>query len=334
MTEIVSRSEIDHQQTHDILVGDFTDRYLDDSGMGKIAYSLPYDQSDPLCDYDKTWWQAKPNHALGAQAASFILGKMHRLSAQEIRQDCIQQFAYSALRISHHLREAPIMLINGHKPDLQAALASFACINALADNDWGLFGHNFKRLAEINHVIGTRGFAPVMIGRPNGPHKSLVSVAQWVMNPHLSFPNNQRMRDSALPREFRSAYNDHFADDCLEAIQAPVSHPKHYHTLWSTPPGGTKDVSGYDIGGNEIQVTAKVEKGTRELVSKMGCGLLPVYTHFGYGKERTVMSVGQYIPPADVKDDTLPNLMADMAEFRRYYGENTYYAEDAAVLKP
>ena len=324
-------------QVHDILTTQFTDRYLHDTGFDKLAFSLSHDPSNPLCDYNRTTYPANPKGRRGVLAAKFILGKVHHLSFGEIDEIAVPPFAENADRITEALQDYPVLLVNGHDPALQTALSLVSAGIALARHDRGRFYKNFDEMARISHVVGTRGFAPIIVGRPNrNPQIPFVSIAQWVMNPHLSFPDNEKMRQSALTPGFKSAYNDRFATDCLDVIEAGPTHPNGYHTLWSTPPGGTDDVNGFDQAGKKIIVTARVKPGTIKLVREMGVGLLPVYfSRFGKVNGRTSMVVGTIIPPNEVTDSTLPSIMSKLAAYRSSFGKEkrgfVYYADDPEV---
>lgn len=324
-------------QVHEILTTQFTDRYLQRSGFDKLAFSLPYDPDNPLCDYDRTAWEANPKSWRGIPVAKFILGKMHHLSFGEIDEIAVQPFAEKADTITDALQDYPLLLVNGHDPDLQAALSIVSAGLAIARHDRGGLHRNFDEMARISHTVGTRGFAPIIVGRPNRrPQIPFVGIAQWVMNPHLSFPDNEKMRQSPLMPGFKSAYNDKFAADCLDVIEAGPTHPNGYHTLWSTPPGGTEDRPGFDQAGNKITVTARVKPGTIKLIRDMGVGLLPVYySRFDKIKHPASMVVGTIIPPNEVTDLTLPSIMHDLALYRRSFGKEkrgfVYYAEDPEV---
>ena len=329
-------SEINHEEIHSILTTEFTDRYLERSGFDKLAFSLPYDPANPLCDYDQTKWPAKPNARLGLPIGKLILAKTHRLSLKELNELEATTFAEEAADLSESLHDYPVLLINGHDPDMQAALTLVLSGIAIARRDdtereRGRFAKNFEEMVRISHAVGTRGFGPIELGRPRIPITSLVRISQMVMNPHLSFPATERVRESNLPASFTAGYNDLFKDEFLEAVRAEPTHPDGYHSLASTPPSGAPDAKGLDQDGNPITVTRRVSSGTIELIHNMNCGLLPVYAKFGRGKGLSQVELGQIIPPNEVGDITVPDIMFAQAAFRRAkaaQGERPVYYED------
>src|ERR1700722_4133756 len=109
----MSEPNLDPAFNHGILAADFTDRYIAANHLGAVAYSVAYDPEDPLCDYDKTWWQSKPGR-LSIPAGKFILGNMHHMSGAEIDELAVAPFVERADDITEGLQEYPVALINGH----------------------------------------------------------------------------------------------------------------------------------------------------------------------------------------------------------------------------
>jgi hypothetical protein len=321
-------------EVHQILTEGFTDRYLETAHLTKAAYSMPYDPDNEYCDYLQTWYEAKPSALKGIPTADAILGKLHHLgiSGRQIKKDCVEPLATKTDELTDALKEYPVAFINGHSPDLQAALSTYAAGQAIAHEDPGATLQNFEDMAAITHVLAGRAFAPIMIGRPNLYSKSLVDMARWVMNPHFSLPDNQKMRESNIPPRFKGDYNDRFKNNLLRVVQAEPTHPKGYHALVSLSPGNTHDSKGRHINGHEIIVTARVKPGTVDLIRSLGCAVMPIYTTFGKYKGETKMEAGEIIPPNEITDSTIQYIMADLADFRRDYGERSvYYAEESEV---
>lgn len=318
---------VDQAQTaHEILASDFTDRYLRRSGLSRFAYSAPYDPSDPLCDYETTWWKAKPNR-LSAPVGKAILGNMHRLSGREIDDLFVAPFAARSSDLASALPDYPVALVSGHDIDLQAALAMLAVSMGMARaNPEGRYQQTLEEMIQVAHGVATRGLAPIVIGRKRLPLKlTFVRLQQLIVNPHLSFPINKQMIESGIPEDFRKRYNAKLRAQTVEVANAPTDHKKGYRTLWSMSPGGTPDFSGEGEHEDKL-LTKAIEPATVKLMREMGCGLMLVYTKFGKGKGPTLVEVGDVVPPNEVADSTLPTMMADLAAFRRKHGEpNVYY---------
>lgn len=316
---------------HEILAHDFTDRYLKRSGMSGFAYSAPFDSEDPLCDYQRTWWNAKPNR-LSAPIGKAILGKQHRMSGREIDELFVAPFAAKAGELTEALMEYPVALVNSHDVDLQAALSLLSANMGIAraDNS-GRYQQTLEDTIRMSHGVATRGLAPIVVGRPRLPRVvTFLRLQQLVVNPHLSFPINKQMIESGIPQDFRKAYNAKLRAETIAVARAKSNHAKGYWTLWSMSPGGTPDIKGEGEHEGKL-LTKKIEPATIKLMSEMGCGLLPVYTRFGRGKSPTFIELGEIVPPDEVTDSTIPSMMGDLAEFRRKRGEpDVYYEEELA----
>jgi hypothetical protein len=280
-----------------------------------------------LCDYETTWWDAKPNR-FSVPIGKLVLGKSHRMSSREIDQLFVAPFAERASGLTGVLPEYPVTLVNGHDIDLQAALSLLSASMGIARADEG---GNFQRTLEetiaVAHGVATRGLAPIVIGRPKLPGRlTFLRLQQLVVNPHLSFPINKEMIASGIPQDFRRSYNARLRAEVIEVANAPTSHRGGFRTLWSMAPGGTPDFRGE--GEHEEKLLTKgIEPATVKLMNEMGCGMLPVYTKFGKGRGETRIELGQLVPPDQVTDSTVPTMMADLAAFRRLHGEENVFYE-------
>lgn len=317
------------QTAHEILARDFTDRYLRRSGFSRFAYSAPYDPNDPLCDYETTWWEAKPNR-LSAPVGKAILGKSHYMSGREIDELFTASFAAKAGVLTRTLPDYPLALVNGHDIDLQAALSLLSASMGIARaNTDGQYQKTLEEMIKVTHGVATRGLAPIVIGHPKLPGRlTFMRVQQLVVNPHLSFPINKQMIESGIPKDFRKRYNAKLRAETVAVAQAPTDHAKGFRTLWSISPGGTPDARGEGEHEGKL-ITKAIEPATIRLMDEMGCGLVVVYTKFGKGKSATIIELGDIVPPDEISDLTVPTMMADLAAFRRRHGEpNVYYEEE------
>jgi hypothetical protein len=312
---------------HEILARDFSDRYLRRSGFDRIAYSAPYDPADPLCDYETTWWEARPNR-FSIPVGKLILGKSHRISGREIDRVFVAPFAAEAARLTAALPEYPLMLVNGHDVDLQAALTLLSASIGIARADQGgRFQSTLEETIAIAHGVATRGMAPIVIGSQKLPGRlTFVRLQQLVVNPHLSFPINREMIESGIPQDFRKRYNAKLRAEVVEVARAPTNHRQGFRTLWSMAPGGTPDFKGEGAHADKL-LTKCVEQATVRLIEEMGCGLLPVYTSLGKGRGPTTLELGEIVPADEVTDTTVASMMADLAAYRRRHGEENVFYE-------
>ncbi|MEK7626451.1 MAG: hypothetical protein AAB423_03830 [Patescibacteria group bacterium] len=317
-----------NQLVHEILAQDFTDRYLERTGFDKLAFSAPYEPKDPLCDYEKTFWEARPNR-FSEPIGKRILGKMHRMSGEDIDEQFVAPFVEKAPEITADLQDFPVMLVNDHSPDLQAALALHSATIGIAHaSENGRYQENLEAMIRRSHGIATRGLAPIVIGKPGLPNRlslPFMRLQQLVVNPHLSFPINQQMIDSGIPEGFRKEYNSKLRADSVE-VASNTTDENGGFTLWSLSPGGTPNFPGQGEHEGKI-LTKKVEDATIRLIGDMGCGLLPVYTSFGRGERPTVIRLGGIVPPNEVTELTVPTMMTDIAQFRRNRGEPDVFYE-------
>lgn len=351
MTETLADTH-DVVSVHNTVIRGFTDRYIHEAGLAKIAHSAEYDPEDPVCDYDRTWWPAEPK-PYGVPVAVGVLYKTVHVSPASLNNTFIKGFYKKADEIGEALRAHPVMTIDGHNPDLQAGLSSFALSSALARSHrrYGVVP-DLAGMFKNAHVIATRGIAPLKIDLPPAMRdKPFVEIGQLALNPHFSFAINQKFFEAGFPKEFTRDYNSRFQADCVAAARGDIGfrHPSGLRTHWSMAAGGDKDQSmvygpdgklvpikkkellNYDRA-DVYRITHRVVPATTELVRAMGCAILPVYTSFGRGKRPDSMQLGDLILPGDLNDRTLPNVMADLALYRRRHGEpNVYYAEEVNV---
>ncbi len=314
------------QTAHEILAREFTDRYLRRSGFSRFAYSVPYNPKDPLCDYETTWWKAKPNR-LSVPVGKAILGKSHFMSGREIDELFAAPFAAKADDLTSALPDFPLALVNGHDIDLQAALSLLSASMGIASaNAEGRYQKTLEEMIKVTHGVATRGLAPIVVGRPKLPGRlTFVRIQRLVVNPHLSFPINKEMIESGIPEDFRKRYNAKLRAETIEVAKAPTDHAKGFRTLWSMSPGGTPDLRGEGEHEGKL-LTKAIEPATIRLLNEMGCGLMAVYTKFGKGKGPAKIELGDIVPPNEITDLTVPGMMADLAAFRRDNGEpNVFY---------
>lgn len=300
--------------------------------MSKLTYSAPYDKDDPICDYERTWWEAKPNR-LSAPIGKAILGSSHRMKGREIDELFVAPFAAKADELTTALMDFPVALVNSHDIDLQAALSLLSASMGIARADnAGRYQQTLENTIRMSHGVATRGLAPIVVGRPRLPRVvTFLRLQQLVVNPHLSFPINKQMIESGIPQDFRKTYNAKLRKETIDVARARSNHAKGYWTLWSMSPGGTPDIPGEGEHKGKL-LTKKIEPATIRLMSEMGCGLLPVYTRFGRGKSPTFIELGEIVPPNEVTNSTIPSMMADLAEFRRRRGEpDVFYEEELAA---
>jgi hypothetical protein len=311
---------------HELLTQQFTERYLERSGMAGFAYTVPWDADEPLCDYSRTWWPARPNR-FSVPVGKAILGRSHSLSSDEMDQHFVAPFVAKAGELAAALRQYPVALVNGHDIDLQAALSLLgACIGFARARARGRYQKVLEQMISLSHGVATRGTAPIAIGRPWMPTRlTFLRLQRLVVNPHLSFPVTPQMIESGIPRAFRKRYNAQLRAETIASAAAPPDPVSGLHTLWSMAPGGTPDFPGSGEHAGKL-LTRSVGFATVNLMREMGCGLLPVYTRLGRGRSDTCVELGEIVPPDRVCGATLNSAMADLAEFRRMHGEtNVYY---------
>lgn len=321
------------QQVYGILQADFADRYLaKHPKVQKFAYSASFNPRNPLCDFEQTWWS---NHYIpgGEKACRFVLGMLHRMGQTEVEQQFVEPFEARSKDIDEALREGPLMTINGHYPDLQAALSTYGLARgmALQRSKGGWYGQNFRRMTDASHVIATRAVVPLTVGWPHGPHIPLVGVARSIMSPHFTLSRTPRMHESGIPAEFFSAYNARARQDTLAVLEQGATHPDGYHTVWHMSPNATPDEVKKDEAGQIVRITAaKVSGSTIRLIKAMNCSLLPVLTNFGLGKGPTTMELDDIIPASEVDDQTLHKIMSKLATHRAELSDTeVVYAGDS-----
>jgi len=330
-------TQLEQQETHQIFLESFVNRYLERTGiLGKVAFGAGYDPNSTISDYNRTWWEAMPNR-LSIPVGNFVLGQMHKMSGRDIRQEFASKFFEKAVIINSQLAHTPLAIINGHSPDLQAALGLFSANIGLAEKDSDEFGipfnHGFYRRTEAGHGVATRATAPIVIGSRRIPVVEFVRLQQLVVNPHLSFPRTKQIEESGIDPDFIKKYNSQLRDEVVEiAENCYINFPVHgpLKTTWSIAPNAKPDEKDEASGK---QITAQVGDATKRMIGDMGCALMAVYTSFGKGKRPNAIELGEIIQPEDIDNSTLDGIMADLAEFRRKNGEpNVYYAGELEEL--
>ncbi|MEO6761789.1 MAG: hypothetical protein ABI220_05500 [Candidatus Saccharimonadales bacterium] len=317
---------------HEVLTTNFTDRYIQRSHLGPFAHSVGYDSDNPLCDYEKTWWEALPNK-WSESVSTRIVSKMNRLSLREFGNLFVEPLAERAETIKGALHDFPVAFINGHSLDLQAALPLVAASIGIAHSiEKGDYRQNLEDMIRLSHGVATRALAPIILGRERfTPRLPFMRIAQLAVNAHLSFPVNKQMNQSSIPKKFTHDYNVRLKENCVGIAKSETTHPLGFKTLWALSPGGTPDTKVEESSGGEI-FTKRIEPATVDFIARLGCGLLPVYTSFGKCKSPTAVEFGDIIPPNLVNVGTLSGIMTDLAAFRRKHGEgNVYYEGERAV---
>jgi len=324
---------------HNILASQFTDRYINRFHASAVLYGSRYDPASELSNYHRTWWSAEPR-AYSEQVGNLVLSGLFGKSPNTMERLFYQPARQLSGQVARRLQERPVMAISGHSPDLVAVFPLFGLAKALADDQPGERRPYLHDMFRLSHVVATRGFVPMKIGRrglqPITPDSwTLLRAARLVLNPHFTFPRTRLMRESGIPEEFIADYNARARRDCLETVQQPITHPAGFHQLWAMAPGAGPDLKGDNVPASwkdhltempNLQVTQAVGHGTIELVKAMGCNLLPVMTSFA---DRPILQFGEMVPADQITDSTLPSIMADLAVFRRTHGEpHIFYQEE------
>src|SRR3990167_3914227 len=317
------------REVHEKLVGGFTARYIEEAHLGAVAYAVPYDAGNELCDYDKTFWSAQPSER-GLQVANFIIRKNDKLSKEEADRVCVRPFVEKASIITEALQQYPLLLVNDHHPDLQGARSLTSAHMGLAsEQTWGSEWDRLSAMINISLGVATRDILIIALNLSHTPFKKpFLSIQRSVGSPHYAFPINKPMLEAKMPLDFVREYNNRFKDNSKSAAQAPTNHPDGLKALITMSPGGEKNIWGKDEYEGKL-ITHKVIPATSRLIMNMECGLLPVNASFGKGKRETFFELGDIIPPGDVTKDTVPGIMADTADYRRRHGEPcVFYAEE------
>lgn len=329
-------ADFDIAEIHGVLTAEFTDRYLHKLGVDKIGVqSVPYDPEDPLCDYEKTYWPANTNGA-SKFFGNLIVGKNHHLSKRQIEEKVVRPFMPKTFEMIRALGEYPVMLVNGHEPDLQAALSIYAANIAMSRVQEGNEKQNYRNAVNRAHGFVARGFVPIRIGPNYGPlrdQRSLPRIMQLGAGSHFTFGVTKQMIASGIPKDFAKVYHTGMKSTAIEIAHSDTyDDPDRLHTFWSISPSGTRDEKPTEGEHEGKSIMPTVIPATIDLIKSMNIGLLPFYFKNGRGKSETVAQVGSIIPPNEVTDSTVPTIMADLAEFRRRNGEtNAFYEEELAA---
>ncbi|MEK9195986.1 MAG: hypothetical protein AAB914_01320 [Patescibacteria group bacterium] len=318
----------EQRELHECLTREFTTRYLGDLGVDKIAHITPFDPDNPVCDYNKTYWDVPEfiNPIFRAVGIK-IIEKDHRISRSEIDNLCVAPFADKAPEIIDALHQYPLLLSSDHNPDLQSALALVAAQKGIANKQThGRERARVRDMIKISNGIGTRAIHPVEIDLPLLPAIPFVKIEQTVGSPHLTIPRNPTTKSSSLQSGLIRRYNIVASSNIIKVAGSPTNHPDDLHSLWSASLGGEKNLGGREEHEGKV-IMHMVNEGTIKLLQKMGCGVLQVYSSFGKGKRESHFELGRIIPPDEITSDTIHGLQIDQAQFRRKHGEpNVYYA--------
>lgn len=316
------------QVVHEILVHDFSNRYLERTGFAKVAYSAPYDPDDSLSDYDRTWWPARPRH-WSVAVAELALPKLVGIKQGELKPLFLEPFARRAAELTAAVTETPVMVVAAHKPDLAVGGGVYGYAKAVADHgDYASRNRRRRDMFANSHVIATRGLAPVALGRPWLPGRpTLVGVAQHGLNLHTTFPINDQMRASGLSEAFRKDYNHRARHAVIDIARSPSTHPAGYFPLVGMAPNGTPDIPGRDEHAGKM-LMKRIEPATSHWAQAMGCAILPLYVMLSKKHGTPVTELGTLVPADEVTEQTLPTLSVNMAEFRRTHGETHVWAEE------
>ncbi|PIZ61914.1 hypothetical protein COY17_03390 [Candidatus Saccharibacteria bacterium CG_4_10_14_0_2_um_filter_52_9] len=102
-------------------------------------------------------------------------------------------------------------------------------------------------------------------------------------------------------------------------------------------PSGAPDLKGdnlakkYPDAPPDLKIIRAVSPGTTKLIRQMGVSLL--HASASFGPNETVMKLGKIIPPNEVTDDTVRDMLFKEAELRRINGETTVrYEEEDEIL--
>lgn len=345
-------SQHDFEAIHGILSQSATRRYLDPNRtpiVSKVAYVQPYDTAYPACDYDKTWWPTTPVPWFSEFAGRKVISAINGVSSKVFDENFIPAFDKKAEATKEALRESPVAILNGHSPDIQAAISLHAAQIAVARSEPGSYQRNLMNMIKISHGIATRGIVPVMIGNPKfkmwlpggmskTPHIPFMRVTPLVVAAHYSIPNTKQSRKANFPKEFVEYYNDKVQDDAVVVAQSPPTHPQGYNTLWSLSAGGGPDDIPEEGEHTDKIVTKIVTEGTVKWLKTMGVSLIPAYTSVKDKDPKTgerlptKVEFGEIIPADEIDADKVHTIHADQAEFRRQNGaSNVYYAGELAA---
>jgi hypothetical protein len=320
---------------HDILIEDFTRRYLKKAHATAIAYPATFNQASELSDYSRTSWEADPNRLVNPAAyvaLSALIGK----SPRTVKSRIFSEVDARVDDIGTELKRRSLMFITGHTPDIFAALPLRQATRKVAEGLPGNPRENLYSRIHNTRVVATRGFVPTRLRLPHKPgnEMTLVRAAQLVFALHFTFPRTKTMLESGIPLEFIEKYNDRARADMVKA-RWENPYFDGLQQLWGMAPSAGPDIKGEKLAERfpdlpkDAKVVQKVTPGTAKLIQSLGVSIMPVYSKFGKGASNTFVTLGEIIPPELVTLDSLHMYMRRMCVFRQVHGEkNVHYEPD------
>jgi hypothetical protein len=299
-------------------------------GLQKLLYATPYDPDNPLCDYDKTWWEANPKGRASEQIAKLVIPKLMPVKRRDIEDVFIAGFSERVEDIKEVLSEKPLTLICDHNPDLESVMMSFAAgVSIARSSDQKRYGARLNEIFRLSHGIGTRAMTPIMIDFPKPlPDISLVGLTRLIFSPHYSFPRTTAVEESSIDQNFIGEYNDKLREECVEAAGSIRSDIHGYHTLWTVAPAGTRNTKSIGEDGEVFETIPSVNEATTKLLQDMGSAAVLINSRFSFesgGKPE--LEIGEIV--SEIGNDTLPNMMREMAKYQTIPGQKqVFYAGD------
>lgn len=320
------------RQAHEILTH-FGSRYIKRDGYSWLSAStVDYDPEHPLCDYNRTVWEAAPNR-LSEPLGRLVLSGKHGVMPWNFNRDIVNPLQEAAPDLLELRKDYPIIFATDHHPDMVPVLAGFA-LNLASARHLSRTGRNKGYRQELyeqfgqTHLVATRGYVPVEIhvGPRQIPNIPAVRAAQLIMNTHFTFPINEKMIEAGLPRQFRKAYTKLFKDNFMSAMNAPSDPRSGLKPQGIIAVGATSNIDFTDSEGTSWRFTAPVIPATVNLIGESGCAVVGIESCFD-GTGRPVLRPGKVVLPEDYTDSTLEDMMTSNAALRRDLGApNVRYA--------
>lgn len=328
-------SRFDLPEIHRLLTENCTQRYLGRLRPLHIFTTVEkFRQGSPASDYATTSWEALPNLALGAFATYAVCAylRTRRKTLNGAFSHAFEEQLNEELPLTDALMDYPVAIIGGHEIDFQGLPIINGLAHAIARRQPESYRRARHDIANATHVAMHRAFLPMRVGHDWSPYNpeslTMLSLLRAVANPIFTLPPKSA-REAGIEQDFIDAYNFEATKDCLSTVKKGTQHPAGYEQAWIMLPSGSPDEKVSDH--RKVKKVAKrVNRGTKRLVRNMKVGVLPVYTSLRKGS--IVVEAGQIIPPNEVTDSTIPEIMSELAWFRRQHGEEgVYYAEDDEV---